>query len=228
MFSGNYLFALIRQSDLMSLVVLLALCGMSILCWTLFLHKLFSLRKRQKQLHEAIDTMRQCDAIEQFLQYAVQFHTTAAGIVMGRAAHALRAVITHDMQGKICINSHNVKLVAEVLEQALHDMMLAEEEYIPLFSVSATVAPLIGLFGTVWGLIHSFVRISQMQSADIVTVAPGIAEALIATLAGLVVAIPALFMYSYITSKVRYSENQMIALIDRINWIVSRSVHCEG
>lgn len=225
MFSGNYLFALIRQSDAMSIFVLLSLFGMSLLCWTLFFHKWLVMRKRQKQFRDSIEAMRQCDTIDQMMQFAVQFHTTAPGLIMARGVHALRSVVTHDAHGKTLVREQDVALVSEVLEQALHDMMLQEEQFLPVFSVSATVAPLIGLFGTVWGLIHSFVRISQMQSADIVTVAPGIAEALIATLAGLIVAIPALFMYSYLTNRVRYSENQMISLIDRMNWIINRSAH---
>ena len=72
-----------------------------------------------------------------------------------------------------------------------------------MLSVSAAVSPLLGLFGTVWGLVHAFVRIGELQTADIATVAPGIAEALITTLAGLMVAIPALVMYHYVANKIR-------------------------
>ena len=58
-------------------------------------------------------------------------------------------------------------------------------------------------FGTVWGLIHAFMGIAQQKSADISAVAPGIAEALITTLGGLIIAIPALVMFNYLTSEVR-------------------------
>ncbi len=167
--------------------------------------------------------MRQCDTVDHIMQYSVQFHATAPGFIIARGVHALRSVAQHDATGKLIVCKKDVVAVADILEQALHEAMLQEEQYLPVFSVSATVAPLIGLFGTVWGLIHSFMRISQQQSADIVTVAPGIAEALVATLTGLIVAIPALFMYSYITSKVRFAENQMISLIDRMNWVINRS-----
>ena len=77
-------------------------------------------------------------------------------------------------------------------------MILHDEAYVPILSSCAAVAPLLGLFGTVWGLIHAFLQISQTQVADLATVAPGISEALITTLAGLMVAIPALIMYNYL------------------------------
>ena len=89
-----------------------------------------------------------------------------------------------------------------------------------MLSVSAAVSPLMGLFGTVWGLIHAFVRIGELQSADIATVAPGIAEALITTLAGLMVAIPALAMYHYVANKIRATERQLFVCADQISMIM--------
>ena len=82
--------------------------------------------------------------------------------------------------------------------------------------MSAAVGPLLGLLGTVWGLVHSFIDISQKQSADIVTVAPGIAEALITTIAGLLVAIPAVMLFYYVLSKVKAIESQLYMIADRV------------
>lgn len=69
---------------------------------------------------------------------------------------------------------------------------------------------------------HAFIRISEKQSADIATVAPGIAEALITTLAGLLVAIPALVMYHYLMSQVRIIERQLFVIADKFNYIVQK------
>ena len=79
-------------------------------------------------------------------------------------------------------NVVNGILVSNNMDRILDDMIGNEESYLPVLSTSAAISPLLGLFGTVWGLIHSFISISQRGSADIVTVAPGIAEALITTL----------------------------------------------
>jgi biopolymer transport protein ExbB/TolQ len=68
--------------------------------------------------------------------------------------------------------------------------------------------------------VHSFVRIGELQTADIATVAPGIAEALITTLAGLIVAIPALAMYHYVANKVRVIERLLFVCSDQISMIM--------
>ncbi|MCW8820281.1 MAG: MotA/TolQ/ExbB proton channel family protein, partial [Ignavibacteriaceae bacterium] len=70
-------------------------------------------------------------------------------------------------------------------------------------------APFIGLFGTVWGIMNSFMSIGVTQSASLATVAPGIAEALIATAAGLAAAIPAAIAYNYLTQQINQIERDL-------------------
>ena len=84
----------------------------------------------------------------------------------------------------------------------------------PILYSCAGVATLIGLFGTVWGLVHAFIRIGEKQAADIATVAPGIAEALITTLGGLMVAIPAYVMFHFLSVRVRALESHYHTFVD--------------
>ena len=71
------------------------------------------------------------------------------------------------------------------------------ENRVPLLATTASAAPFIGLFGTVWGIMNSFRSIGAKGAANLATVAPGIAEALVATAIGLVAAIPAVMAYNY-------------------------------
>ena len=88
-----------------------------------------------------------------------------------------------------------------------------------LASIS-NASPFIGLFGTVWGIMDSFRHIGLMGSANLATVAPGISEALIATAAGLFVAIPAVLFYNYFTSLIAHASAQMDQFqMDFINWL---------
>jgi biopolymer transport protein ExbB/TolQ len=68
----------------------------------------------------------------------------------------------------------------------------------------------------VWGLVHSFISISETQVANITTIAPGIAEALITTLAGLIIAIPALIMFNYLQTHIRHLEHSMLIFVDKM------------
>ena len=82
-----------------------------------------------------------------------------------------------------------------------------------ILATAAGVSPLLGLLGTVWGIIYAFINIGQQGSASIDTVAPGVAEALITTLVGLSVAIPALVGHNLLTVRI----NRCLDGIDRIS-----------
>ncbi len=76
-------------------------------------------------------------------------------------------------------------------------------------AIIATVSPLFGLLGTVLGVMHSFVAVAQAGSSSITAVAPGVAEALITTAAGLVVAIPAAMAYNYFVARLNLLMNEL-------------------
>lgn len=83
------------------------------------------------------------------------------------------------------------------------------EDRVSFLATTASITPYIGLFGTVWGIIAAFQNIAAQGSSSLGVVAPGIAEALVATAAGLFAAIPAVYFYNDITSRVKRSANEM-------------------
>jgi biopolymer transport protein TolQ len=83
------------------------------------------------------------------------------------------------------------------------------EQRVPFLATTASITPYIGLFGTVWGIMSSFLGIAAAGSTSLNVVAPGIAEALIATALGLFAAIPAVYFYNDLTSQVKKSANEM-------------------
>lgn len=101
----------------------------------------------------------------------------------------------------------------ENLERALQRTVRNEsqrlERSLPFLATTGSTAPFIGLFGTVWGIMNAFQDIGAQGGASLVTVAPGIAEALIATAVGLVCAIPAVMGYNFYTQRVRGLRFQM-------------------
>jgi biopolymer transport protein TolQ len=83
------------------------------------------------------------------------------------------------------------------------------ERYLPFLATTASAAPFIGLFGTVWGVMTAFHGIGQQGSASLAVVAPGISEALVATAAGLGAAIPAVIGYNYFVNRVKQWATEM-------------------
>ena len=99
--------------------------------------------------------------------------------------------------------------VQRALRRAIATEMTRMTQMIPFLATTGNTAPFIGLFGTVWGIMNSFVGIGQMGSANLAVVAPGISEALVATAAGLAAAIPAVIAFNFFMSKIRVVESEL-------------------
>jgi len=91
-----------------------------------------------------------------------------------------------------------------------------------------SVAPYVGLFGTVWGIMTSFIAIGSVKQATLAMVAPGIAEALVATAMGLFAAIPAVIGYNRFTSKIEKLENQYRYFIEEFTGLLHRKAHSKA
>jgi biopolymer transport protein TolQ len=91
-----------------------------------------------------------------------------------------------------------------------------------ILAMIASSSPYIGLFGTVWGIMHSFIGLASVKQASIAVVAPGIAEALIATAFGLFAAIPATIAYNRLSSKIGDISHQYTAFIEKMFVIFQR------
>ncbi|RFA31348.1 protein TolQ [Alkalilimnicola ehrlichii] len=97
-----------------------------------------------------------------------------------------------------------------------------QEQQLPFLATVGSVSPYIGLFGTVWGIMNSFLALGQMQQATLATVAPGIAEALIATALGLFAAIPAVIAYNYYANRIERLGNRYDLFIEEFTGILHR------
>ncbi|UCH21055.1 MAG: protein TolQ [Deltaproteobacteria bacterium] len=99
--------------------------------------------------------------------------------------------------------------VKRALRRAINTEMTRVTQMVPFLATTGNTTPFIGLFGTVWGIMGSFHGIGLKGSANLAVVAPGISEALVATAAGLAVAIPAVIAFNYFMQKVRILESEL-------------------
>lgn len=226
LFMGNSLWHLITQSDAICKIVLLILLVLSIISWAIFLYKWLIFRAKKKELDQALNQLEHVRTIDDLLSVGYRLNNTIGGHIINRNLVFLKSLLeTAKTQGRTGLIGEERELLRENCYQVIDDVVAREETYLPFLSASAAVSPLLGLFGTVWGLIHSLVGISQKQSADIAAVAPGIAEALITTLAGLMVAIPALVMFVYLNTMIKNIEQKCVNLSDRFVFIAHRMMH---
>lgn len=99
------------------------------------------------------------------------------------------------------------------------------DHHLPFLATVGSTSPYIGLFGTVWGIMHSFQGLAQMKQATIATVAPGISEALIATAIGLFAAIPAVIFYNKFSTRTDQMVSNMYTFAEEFSSILYRQAH---
>lgn len=222
-FTGNALWQLVQQSDSISKAVLLILLIMSIACWSLFLGKIITIQSHIKHLKKTILKLSIDSSLTQLFDKIAITEESVAFYFLSTLCNFVHMFFKkRDAQKKF--DQHEIDLIINYAHQTVDSFVEKERAGLSFLSTAAGVSPLLGLFGTVWGLVHAFIRISQQQSADIATVAPGIAEALITTLAGLIVAIPALVMFNYIQVQTRIFESLLQELADRVEIIITCSM----
>ena len=218
LFLGNSLWHLVAQADGMTKIVLGLLLLSSILCWTIIFYKLVLLTIKQRQLADVLKKSKRVDSLEGLLNLANANTKTFPGHLVAEQLNATKELLEYK---KIITESDKATLEDQRFS-VIDDMVYQENSYLSILSVTSAVAPLLCLFGTVWGLTHSFISISEKQAADIVTIAPGIAEALLTTIGGLMVAIPVSIMYYFLREQVGSIEHQLNQLSDRLSVVVQR------
>lgn len=206
LFLGNTLWQLVVQSDVLTKIVMTILMTMSVICWAVFLYKTILLKTKRVHALQALGLLQRATTINDIFTVGQELKGTVPGYFIVRNMRSVQTLLAlHKKTGGERGFFYWQQIEVQAY-QSVDEIADAEESYLWVLSTSAAAATLLGLFGTVWGLVHAFLRISQKQSADIVTVAPGIAEALMTTLIGLIVAIPALILFNYLSIKVRRME----------------------
>ena len=197
--------SLIAQATVVGQAVLLILLLMSVLSWAMMFQKWIAIRLAMKKT--VLGSERFHDARE--LRNAVH----SIGRVMVSPLYVVaHEGVTEFNRSKEAGNSEEVIVenVRRALRQGVSTEMTRLSSSLSFLATTANTAPFIGLFGTIWGIMHTFHSIGAMKSASLATVAPGISEALIATAFGLAVAIPATVGYNIFVGKLGDLESKLV------------------
>ncbi len=205
----------------------------SIICWGIVLTKAIQLSRAKKHTQLFFDAFRESRKFSALYIEAKQYGFSPVAHVF-KAGYAELNRISRLQQASSAASESNqepeyertgMDNVTRSLQQAVIAETSRLERGVNFLATTGSSAPFIGLFGTVWGIMESFRRIGEMKSASLAVVAPGIAEALIATAAGLAAAIPAVIFYNYFLGRINIISNEMdnfsselINIIERIYW----------
>ena len=217
------LVALVLHASLPVQLVMAILALASFVSWTMIFRKYFVLGRATRAANAFEDQFWSgVDLVDVFSRIDMR-RTVATG--MERIFHAGFKEFAR-LRGQKAAEARDV---LSGTERAMRIALGREVEYLEMnLSFLATVgstSPYIGLFGTVWGIMNSFRALGNVQQATIAMVAPGIAEALIATAIGLFAAIPAVIAYNRFAHDVERLHNRYDAFVDEFSTILQRQAH---
>ena len=215
--ADSSILGLIARSTPISKGVLLTLALMSVGSWAIILYKLWVFRRSEQQSSSFLDVFRRSSKFSE-VQAVCRSLTESPLVGLFQSGYAeltaqLRQSSPDDPANpRAGAPRPTLKSLAAV-DRALLRASVVEvnklESRITFLATTASIAPFVGLFGTVIGIMMSFQMIGETGSTNLASVGPGIAEALVATAAGLVAAVPAVVAYNYFSNRVRLFASQM-------------------
>jgi len=194
---------MIHNSGPVAFAVLLLLLLASIFSWTIMLSKWSSFRRAQMQGQRFVRAFRKSSRLSEVAAIADQFRPSPLVAVFNEIHDEYQR-----QNGGRGLPRNPVAL-ERAAQTASSEALTAMESRMTWLATIAAIAPFIGLFGTVWGILDAFQKISQTGATNLSVIGPGISEALVATAAGLFAAIPAVFFYNYFTSTTKALASEM-------------------
>jgi biopolymer transport protein TolQ len=202
---GTGMVGLFTESGWVGKGIVVILMGFSVISWAMILLKYQFLRRAEKESHAFLQFFRKTKNLDDLLKHASSRKFSPLATLFVEGYREVDSIIKTLPDKKV--TEEERPLIAEEIDRAFkitsQDEISYMERYLAFLGTTGTVGPLLGLFGTIWGIMDAFYGIGLKGAGDIGALAPGLAAALVTTIAGLFVAIPAVIAYNYFTEKIR-------------------------
>jgi biopolymer transport protein TolQ len=191
--------------------VLVVLAILSLTSWTVMLSKWFTFRRAERAARLFLDEFHKSARLELAASLAKRSKPSAHTRVLQRALQFLTEtrMVTGDAGAPATLSASQVQALRMVLDAETNTERDQLGTYIPFLAMVGSVSPLLGLLGTVLGVISAFLGVARGGSGNLAAVAPGVAEALIATAFALAVAIPAYFGYNIFAARLNRFDGEL-------------------
>lgn len=218
---GDFIYAFNVSNFLSGKLIIFILFAFSIVAWTVMASKWLDLKRAQTAARRFLDAYRREQhplALffrKQKMPYSPPFEIyKSACLTVGDEYEARHTeeddlFAVSDADSRIRLTPLQIGTVRNATERQSNDQVLVLESKMGILSTAVSASPLLGLLGTVWGVLDSFSEMALQGSANLSAVAPGIASALLTTVVGLLVAIPSAIGYNILASKIRELTVQM-------------------
>ena len=206
-----------QNADIIVKIVMIGLAIASIITWTIWIAKGFELMGAKRRLRTEIVHLKKATTLKEASVTATK-QGTLANLLVHDALEEMR----------LSVNSREKEGIKERVAFRLERLVAACGRNMSsgtgVLATIGSTAPFVGLFGTVWGIMNSFIGIAKTQTTNLAVVAPGIAEALLATALGLVAAIPAVVIYNVFARSIAGYKAQVSDASAEVLLLVSRDL----
>jgi biopolymer transport protein ExbB len=206
-------------ADIVVKVVMASLTLASLVTWTIFFAKTVQLARAQRRLRSALARVGDARTLSE-AQKALNGGGTALSALVRAALQEVR--LSGEGASDAGIKERSASHFSEIARAEARAM----RQGMALLATIGATSPFVGLFGTVWGIMNSFIGISKAQTTNLAVVAPGIAEALLATAIGLVAAIPAVIVYNHFSRTTKSYLEYVGRGSGAVGRLLSRDLDC--
>jgi len=217
---------LLSGTGLVVKMVLYTLILFSVVSWSIILFKLYQVHSANRNSDRFLDLFWKSSGFDAIAGKASAMPSSPLKVLFNEGYGELKKLAEGDRSNDGSIFSTDlggVDNVSRALHRATNTEVTRLEKHLTFLATTGSTSPFIGLFGTVWGIMSAFEGIGKTGSASLAVVAPGIAEALIATAVGLVAAIPAVMAYNHFQHKIGVVIKEMDSFTTEFLNIVQRS-----
>lgn len=210
--SGVDLVKAVRDTDLMGLLCLVTCVGLSVASWAVIFFKTWQINSASRQSDAFVErVVNRAASLEEVYKRTPGFPSSPLASILREAYLELEVEDWYQdraYSGEERLTAARVG-VERVIERTISTEIRHLESHLIFLATVTSVAPFIGLFGTVWGVLAAFQALSNAGTAALAALAPGMATALVATIAGLMAAIPASVFYNYLTNRIAVLISRM-------------------
>ena len=213
---------MIVTSSWVAKIVLVILLLMSLGSWAIILHKLFVFRRLRTKRRHFFEAFERRSSLTEAYQMAIAIPSNPLTEVFKAGVRELKLLSQRPeseeiLQGNPVAAPTRPTAITILEKESIHMALEREaaqqverlEQGLPFLATTGSVAPFFGLLGTVWGVMDAFLNIGLRGAGNMTAVAPGIAEALVATVAGLAVAIPAVMAYNFFVFEIKSLADEL-------------------
>ncbi len=216
------IWGLFMQADMIVKLVILMLVFASVWSWTIILDKRMALKRLNKRADRFEDAFWSGEPLDKLYQRVKKGKVDPVIKTFAAGMEEWQNGISNGLPSKESIQASLRQRVERAMSITINREMNALERGMTFLANVGSTATFVGLFGTVWGIMHSFTSIASTQNTSLAVVAPGIAEALFATALGLVAAIPAVIAYNKFTNDLNRYADRLDAFMAEFSAILSR------